>query len=288
MGLWALVNDSRIRHAFSVDVEDWYQSTYDSDAELSDRFERSTLKVMDALDQHGVKATFFVLGLAAQKAPGVVREIARRGHIIQSHGFGHRSNFDLSKDAFREDILRAKMMLEDMAGYEVYGYRAPCFTIDQRNMWVLDILAETGHRYDSSIFPLKTRRYGVANYPLEPRIITTPNGHKMIEAPVTCFGLFGGRLPVGGGGYFRLWPSWAIEMIWRALEKRGRSGILYMHPYEYDPVEIDQYREDVALLDRLHQGIGRRSFSRKIDRLLDHFNFAPLEDVLSPLLENIA
>ncbi|KPK49350.1 MAG: hypothetical protein AMK72_04770 [Planctomycetes bacterium SM23_25] len=276
-----------MRHAISVDVEDWYQSTIDPRADLSDRFQRSTTKVLETLAGHHVTGTFFVLGLAAEKAPHVIRRIAEAGHEVQSHGYGHRLNYDLAKEDFREDLVRAKGLIEDLISREVYAYRAPCFTIDQRNLWALDVLAETGHRYDSSIFPLKTSRYGIDGYPPEPRVIETPRGHRLVEAPVACFHWLGRRWPVGGGGYFRLWPYRVIRKAWRQLEAIGRPGIVYMHPYEYDPVEMGAYRANVPLKQRLHQGIGRKGFPRKIDRLLAEFRFGTMAEVLAPLLETL-
>jgi len=275
-------------HAISIDVEDWFQSTIDADAPLSDRFERSTMKVLEALAAQGVCGTFFVLGLAAEKAPHVIKRIADAGHEIQSHGYGHRLNYDIGEPRFREDVTRAKKLLEDMVGREVFAYRAPCFTVDERNLWVLDVLAETGHRYDSSIFPVKTSRYGINGYPPEPRIIRTPRGHRLVEAPVACFEWLGRRRPVGGGGYFRLWPYWVIRKAWRQLEAAGRPGIVYFHPYEYDPVEMSAYRIHVPFAQRLHQGLGRKGFPRKIDRLLSEFEFGPMREVLADLLQEVS
>lgn len=272
-------------HAISVDVEDWYQSTFDANAPLSDRFERSTDKVLEAFADHGVRGTFFVLGLAAEKAPHVIKRIAEAGHEVQSHGYGHRLNYDLSEEDLRQDVTRAKKLIEDLVGTEVYAYRAPCFTIDERNLWSLDVLAETGHRYDSSIFPLKTSRYGIEGYPPEPRVIETPRGHRLVEAPVACFNWLGKRQPVGGGGYFRLWPYCIIRKAWKQLERAGRPGIVYMHPYEYDPIEMGVYRANVPLKQRLHQGIGRKGVPKKIDRLLANFRFGAMDEVLAPLLE---
>ena len=185
------------------------------------------------------------------------------------------------------DVDRAKKLLEDMVGREVFAYRAPCFTVDERNLWVLDVLAETGHRYDSSIFPVKTSRYGIDGYPPQPRIIETPRGHRIVEAPVACFHWLGRRRPVGGGGYFRLWPYWVIRKAWRQLERVGRPGIIYFHPYEYDPAEMKAYSRDIPLRVRLHQGLGRKGFPRKIDRLLSQFRFGPMCEVLADLLQEV-
>ena len=276
------------RHAISVDVEDWYQSTIDADAPLSDRFIASTRRVLESFARRGVRGPFFVLGLAAEVSPGIVKEIADAGHEVQRHGYGHASNFELSAEQFREDLRRAKGMIEDLTGCEVFGYRAPCFTVDERTPWALDVLAETGHRYDSSIFPVRTSRYGVDGYPPEPRIVATTGGHRIVEAPVACFDAFGKRRPVGGGGYFRLWPWPIIRSAWRQIERRGRPGIVYMHPYEYDPTEMAHFRSSVGWKRRMHQGLGRKGFARKVDRLLAEFDFGAIADVIQPLLDELA
>ncbi len=274
-------------HAISVDVEDWYQSTIDPGAELSDRFARSTDRVLEAFAAADVKATFFVLGLAAEKAPQIVSLIADAGHEIQSHGYGHVEVFKLSEEQFRQDLIRAKKMLEDRTGREIIGFRAPGFSIDERTPWATDVLAETGHRYDSSVFPIKMSRYGMDGYPPQPRIVTSERGNRLVEAPVACFDWLGKRRPLGGGGYFRLWPYWVIRKAWRQLERLGRPGIVYMHPYEYDPSEMKSYRGVVSLKQRIHQGLGRKGFARKIDRLLRQFEFGPIRDVLAPLLDEL-
>lgn len=280
--------EERLTHAISVDVEDWYQSTIDPTADLSGRFERSTAKVLEAFEARGVKGTFFVLGLAAEKSPGVVRALAEAGHEVQSHGYGHVELFQLQAEAFRQDLLRAKGLLEDLVGSEIFGYRAPSFSVDERAPWALDVLAETGHRYDSSVFPIRMSRYGVDGYPPEPRIVTTAGGRRIVEAPIACFDWLGKRRPVGGGGYFRLWPYWVLRKAFRQMEARGRPGVIYFHPYEYDPQELGTYRQQVSLKQRLHQGIGRRGFPRKIDRLLRDFRVGPFREVLGEMLAELS
>ena len=273
-----------VTHAISVDFEDWYQSTFDPHAELSDRFQRSTEKVLDAFEARGVKATFFVLGLAAEKAPQTVKLVADAGHEIQSHGYGHLEVFKADEESFRQDLLRAKGLIEDLIGQEVFGYRAPSFSIDERTPWAHDVLAETHHRYSSSIFPIKMARYGVDGYPPEPRIVETPGGRRIVEAPIACFDWLGKRRPVGGGGYIRLLPYGILRAAFRQLDRLGRPGVVYMHPYEFDPSEVAAYKGKVSLKMRLHQGLGRKGFPRKVDSLLRDFRFGPLREVLGDLL----
>jgi len=275
------------RHAISVDVEDWYQSTVDAGAELSDRFERSTQAVLEAFAARDVHGTFFVLGLAAEKAPQVVRAIAEAGHEVQSHGYGHVEVFKTTREEFRQDLLRAKGMLEDLIGQEVFGYRAPSFSMDERTPWAHAVLAETHHRYSSSIFPIKMSRYGIDGYPPAPTVLRPPGGLRIIEAPVACFDFLGKRRPVGGGGYFRLYPYRLIRAAWRQLDRIGRPGIVYMHPYEYDPGEMAAYRENVSWKLRLHQSLGRKGFARKVDRLLEEFEFGGIWELVRPMLARL-
>jgi len=278
---------SRVLHGISVDVEDWYQSTIDASAPLSDHFRSSTRKVLEALDAGGAKATFFVLGLAAEKDPDAVRQILAAGHEVQSHGYGHVEVFKLTAEEFRQDLLRAKGLLEDLTGRAIFGYRAPSFSIDHRTPWALETLAETGHRYDSSIFPIKMSRYGVDGYPPEPRIVTTEPGRRIVEAPLACFHWLGKRLPVGGGGYFRLLPYPLIRRAFGQLDRLGRPGVIYFHPYEYDGAEMSSFKGRVSPLVRLHQGLGRKGFAGKIDRLMRDFRLGPLQDVLADLLDQL-
>lgn len=287
-----------MRHALSVDMEDWYQAaiSHGGGGDPSEMFERNVDCVLEALAGHGVRATFFVLGMGAEKAGHLVRRVADAGHEIQNHGFGHKSNFILDAKAFREDLLRGKKLLEDLTGREVYGYRSPYFSIDERNLWALDVLRETGHRYDSSIFPMRRTcivdigadTYGIDAFPPEPHVLPTPGGGKILEAPVACVDWLGRRWPIGGGGYFRLWPFAVIRLFWRQFEKQGRRGVVYMHPYEYDPTEIQADRVKVSWKDRLHQGLGRKRFPRKIDRLLKCFEFGAIEDAFSDLLAEVS
>jgi polysaccharide deacetylase family protein (PEP-CTERM system associated) len=274
-------------HGISVDVEDWYQSTIDAKAPLSDRFEHSTVKVLETLASHEVRGTFFVLGLAAEKARGVVKKIAQAGHEVQSHGYSHVEVFKMTEAEFRDDVLRAKGLLEDLLGAEVYGFRAPSFSIDERTPWAFDVLAETGHRYDSSIFPIKMARYGIDGYPPEPRIIATPRGRRLVEAPIACVDWMGKRWPVGGGGYFRLLPYWVIRKAFQRLDRVGRPGVVYFHPYEYDPSELGAYKNSVSLKQRLHQGLGRKGFPAKVDKWMRDFAVGPLGEVLEDLLTGL-
>jgi polysaccharide deacetylase family protein (PEP-CTERM system associated) len=275
------------RHAISIDTEDWYQSLINVDGPPSEHFAGNVRKILDILAAREVRGTFFLLGLACRHAPQTVKAIADAGHEIQSHGFGHRDVDTMSADEFREDLLEAKKLVEDLTGKEVFGYRAPNFSINETTPWAHDVLLETGHRYDSSIFPVKMRRYGQDGYPPEPRIIETRGGGRIVEAPVACFDWLGKRRPIGGGGYFRLWPYRMIRKAWRQLDRLGRPGVVYMHPSEFNPTEMSGYRDEVPWKVRFHQGLWRGRFAHKVDRLLGEFDFGSMEELLAPLLAEL-
>jgi polysaccharide deacetylase family protein (PEP-CTERM system associated) len=269
-----------VLNAITVDVEDWLQSTVDPNLPLTDCFPKNTHKVLAAFAARGVRGTFFVLGLAAEKAPQLVREIHAAGHEVQSHGYGHRLVHELTPAEFRADLERSKKLLEDITGQEIYGYRAPAFTISRQNLWALDVLVETGYRYDSSVFPLRTARYGIDGAPRFPHILKTSAGHEIRELPVASYEFAGRRFPVGGGGYFRLLPYFILRRGVRQLNAEGHSATIYMHPYEYSPGEFQTLDQSISWKMRLHQGLGRRRFPRRVDRFLTEFRFGAMQDVI--------
>jgi len=272
-------------NAISVDVEDWVQSVFDTTLPLTDRFCHSTRRVLEAFAARNVRGTFFVLGLAAEKAPELVREIQAAGHEIQSHGYGHQLVHTLTREQFREDLTRSKKLLEDMTGSAIEGYRAPAFTISLRNLWALDVLVECGYTYDSSVFPLQTSRYGIDGAPWYPHRLKTPGGAEILELPVASYRCAGRRLPIGGGGYFRLFPYAMIRRGVRQINEAEHPATIYMHSYEYDPVEFRELGRTIPWRRRLHQGLGRRGIPGKIDRLLSEFSFGTMQQVIAALGE---
>jgi polysaccharide deacetylase family protein (PEP-CTERM system associated) len=268
-----------ILNAFTVDVEDWVQSVLDPRAPLTDHFVANTRCVLDLLDKHGTNATFFVLGLAAEKAPDLVREIHRRGHEVQSHGYGHRLVHTQSPREFRDDVVHAKKILEDITGSVVCGYRAPAFSITRRNLWALDVLVDAGFTFDSSINPAKTSRYGITGAPRFPHRLRTSGG-EITEIPVASLRVLGKTIPLGGGGYFRLFPIPMIRRAIKQLHRMAHSATVYCHPYEFNAAEIASLAREIPLRIRLHQGLGRRMFPRKIEKLLSDWRFGPVREVI--------
>ena len=228
----------------SVDVEDYFQVEAFADRvdrhrwdEFPSRVEHNTRAILDLFDECGVKGTFFTLGWVAERFPAVVREIVARGHEIACHSYWHRLVYRLSPGEFREDTARAKQAIEDAAGAAVHGYRAPNFSVMKKSLWALDVLAECGFRYDSSIFPVRHDVYGFPEAPRVPFRVDTPGG-PLAEFPMTTFRCWGSpNLPVGGGGYLRIFPEFVTRLGIRKAFDDGIPLIIYVHPWEVDPAQ---------------------------------------------------
>jgi polysaccharide deacetylase family protein (PEP-CTERM system associated) len=230
------------RNVLSVDVEDYFhveafagivgREQWES---YPSRVEANTRRLLDLFDETGVKATCFILGWVAERYPKLVAEIVERGHEPACHSYWHRLIFRLSPKEFREDTLRAKDAIEQAAGVPVYGYRAPSFSMTEKSFWAPEILTELGFRYDSSIFPVMHDTYGVPGAPRGPFCLETPSG-PLNEYPMSTFRFWNSpNMPVAGGGYLRIFPSWYTRMGVRRAWKEGLPVVAYVHPWEVDP-----------------------------------------------------
>lgn len=275
-----------ITNALTIDVEDWVQSVYDQSRPVTDRFVANTERTLELFAKRGVRGTFFILGLAAKHAPDLVRRIHAAGHEIGSHGFGHRLVHTLTPDQFRADLIRSKETLADIIQAPVTCYRAPAFSISRSNFRALDVIAACGFTVDASICPTRTRRYGVDGAPRGLHRIVTPGGAALVELPVTIGRLWGRTVPMGGGGFLRLFPAGWVGGAIRGLNASGMPGALYMHPYEFAPDELGELADarhegiPISWRLRLHQGLGRRGFARKVDTLLGSLRFGTIREVI--------
>lgn len=266
--------------AFTIDVEDWYQSSIDFDAPITERVIRNTERVLTMLDECRVKATFFVQGRVAETFPKLLQSLLAEGHEIQSHGYSHKPLFQMDRRELRVELERARKTIEDACGVRVTAFRAPDFSLIKENLWALEVLAEVGFEVDSSIFPMRTHRYGIANWEIAPHHLILANGAKILEVPVAIWNLGKIRFPVAGGGYFRLIPSSVLERLLCAIVTSPRPVVLYCHPYEFNAHELADYRHNVDLRFRLSQGAGRRSFITRIRNLLTQLPFGRFDQVL--------
>jgi len=283
------VRESKLLNALSVDVEEHFQvaafarvvgreewSSHES------RVRRNTTELLDLFDEAGVRATFFILGWVAEREPGLVREIAARGHEVGSHGYSHQLVYDQSPQEFRAETERSRRFLQDTSGQPVLGYRAASFSIVRENLWALDILVEAGFRYDSSVFPVVHDRYGLPGAPRGIHRTTTPGGAELLEFPPSTVRVGGVTFPVAGGGYLRLLPRIVSHWAIRRLNVRERMpAMVYLHPWEVDP---GQPRIQGTLPNRLRHYTGLGSMRSKLEGLLQRFRFGTVAEALGPLL----
>jgi len=266
------------RAALSIDVEDWFHAenlkgpiTREAWERCELRVERNTMRMMEILDACDARATFFVLGWVAEKCPHLVRTIAAAGHEVASHGYGHELVYSLPPREFRSDVLRSKCYLEDLTGKPVRGYRAPCFSITE---WAIPILQDAGFEYDSSVVPIVAHhRYGRLNgmHAARPIVLLRDSFY---EVCISCI-RFGRRgLPWGGGGYFRLVPYRLWLQGVRMILRSGMPYVFYIHPWEIDPGQ-----PHVAGLDAVSRFRHRVNLHRCEERfaaLVDAFAWMPL------------
>jgi polysaccharide deacetylase family protein (PEP-CTERM system associated) len=276
-------NHSRT-NVFSVDVEDYFHASALADGvrsvgleNLEHRVVSNTVRVLDVLDMAETKGTFFVLGWVTERYPELVREIQSRGHEVACHGYSHSIVYEQSPDEFRRETLKAKKLLEDTIGERVIGYRAASFSITKNSLWALDIHAETGFLYDSSVFPAHHDRYGIPDAALEPHRIALQSGASIVEVPMSVTRFFGLNIPVSGGGYFRLYPYWFSRLAGKAVQAKQRPWVFYVHPWE---VDTDQPRLDVGLLSKFRHYNNLQRTEGRLKRLLEDFNFEPMRSYL--------
>lgn len=272
-----------MKNALSVDVEDYFQVSAfaphiprEQWNTLPCRVERNVDLILDLFDESRSKATFFTLGWIAERYPQVVRRIVDNGHELASHGYGHERASDLTPAAFREDVTRAKRILEDLGGVAVRGYRAPSFSIDHRNWWAVAELEEAGYAYSSSIYPVRHDHYGM---PDAPRFPHRPNGERgILEVPPTTLPLFGRNLPAAGGGWFRLLPyEMSRWMLKRVNACDGAPCMFYFHPWEVDP---EQPRPSgVSMKARFRHYVNLRRTAGRLRRLLNDFEWDRVDRV---------
>jgi polysaccharide deacetylase family protein (PEP-CTERM system associated) len=272
--------------AFSVDVEDYFQvealrsqCPREKWESFEDRVVPNTERLLGLLEQLSVTGTFFILGWTAQRHPDLVRRISAAGHEIASHGFDHELVYNQSPEAFRRDIRRARELLQDLSGQEVIGYRAPSYTIMTRTLWALPILAEAGYRYDSSIFPIARRRYGMpgaARWPHRLRF----DGGSIVEFPLPTIRCGVVNLPATGGAYLRLLPFWLQKVSTLTLLRARQPFVLSVHPWELDP---GQPRFLVRLRTRWTHYHNLSRTETRLRALLSLGRYQPLAEVLRVL-----
>ena len=276
---------SLITNAFTVDVEDYYQVEAFSKhihrskwSNFASHVEKNTDDILALLDEKNIKATFFTLGCVAEEYPSIVRKIVDQRHEIASHGYSHKLIYNQSPGEFKQETIKSKAILEDIAQTEVKGYRAATYSITRESFWALDTLAEAGFVYDSSIFPIRHDRYGIPDINTLPHEIKTPGGNTIVEFPISVLKTRIFDIPIAGGGYFRLFPyafsKWALKRV----NKQGNEFVFYIHPWEIDKTQ-PVIREAGAMTKFRHYN-NIDNCKQRLEKLLFDFNFDTLEAIL--------
>ncbi|HVY05090.1 MAG TPA: XrtA system polysaccharide deacetylase [Burkholderiales bacterium] len=275
----------RITNALTVDVEDYFHVAAlaasihpDSWDSRESRVVRNTRVLLELFREFDVQATFFVLGWVAERERQLIRDIAGAGHEVACHGYSHQLVYKQSPAEFREETIRSKKLLEDITGSAVLGYRAASYSIVRESLWATDILAELGFAYDSSIFPVHHDRYGIPDAERKPNRMTTPTGQSIVEWPLATAGVMGFRLPVAGGGYFRLLPYRLIQWGLASINSKERQPfIFYLHPWEIDP---GQPRVSASRLSTFRHYTNLDKCEGRLRQLLQDFDFGTARDCL--------
>lgn len=274
-----------MRHALSIDVEEFFQVHALSDVvafqaweTFTPAVEGNTQIILDLLQARGIKATFFCLGWLAERHKGLIRRLHDSGHEVASHGYAHQVIYRQTPAAFREDAHKAKTILEDITGAPVLGYRAPTYSITERTLWALDILTELGFQYDSSIFPIRHDNYGIPGAPRFPHRLPGP---AIVEFPISTVRLGHANLPVAGGGYFRLLPYALTAWGLRRIAREGSPCIFYLHPWELNPATPRVAA--LSPLSRFRTYVGLHRTAARFARLIADFEFTTVRDVLQDL-----
>ncbi len=273
-------------NALTVDVEDFFQvSAYEKIVRFEDwdnygdRVVNSTGKILGLLKNKGIRATFFIVGWTAERFPELVQQIFSAGHEIGVHSYRHRLIYNLTPNEFREDIVKCRDILESITGKRPVCFRAPSFSITQKSLWALNILADEGFEYDSSIYPIYHDRYGIPNSNPEIHELQQPAG-TIWEFPPAVYRILGYNFPVSGGGYFRLYPYWLSRSFLQKINQRlKRPFVIYVHPWEFDPEQ--PVIPGLSAVSKFRHHVGIRKNLSKLDRLTSDFQFGALSEAIS-------
>ena len=255
----------------------------------TERVIKNVRRLLEIFEKHNVRGTFFILGEIASKFPGLVKLIAEKGHEIGVHGYSHDQVYKLDKEIFKDELLKAKDLIENVTGSKVYGYRAPAFSISRNTSWALETVAELGFEYDSSIMPAKASRYGWDGFSKDIVKLILPSGQSLFEVPLSVITLFGRNVPACGGGYLRYLPYSFTDIAMRKVGKE-RPAVVYLHPYEIDSERYPDFfyyaraRSGLKVkLPLLIYRLNKRGTAAKLERLMSNFNFRPAREIIYDL-----
>ncbi|MCG7900936.1 polysaccharide deacetylase [Candidatus Thiodiazotropha endoloripes] len=283
-----MTSQNRQINAITVDVEDYYQvSAFNKQITKAEwesyesRVYDNTHRILKIFDDSNIKGTFFVLGWVAERNKKLINEISELGHEVACHGYSHDLVYNQTPETFLEETKQSKAIIEDIIGRPIKGYRAASYSITEKSLWALDILTECGFSYDSSIFPIMHDRYGIPGAKTMPHRLKTEKGNEIIEFPLSTVGVAKRRLPVSGGGYFRLFPYWLSKAGLNRVNRNDQMPfIFYMHPWEIDE---GQPKIKSSRLSEFRHYNNIDKFESRLLKLIRDFEFSTVSDVLQRL-----
>jgi len=275
-----LEKDEKILNALTIDIEDWFHVENLKEAikfedwpKYEGRVNKNVDKILRLLKEKNVKATFFILGWIAEYFPKIVLKIAKQGHEIATHGYKHDLIYKQKPKEFEKDLKKSIDLIEKITNKKVLGHRAASFSITNKSLWAIDILKKHGLKYDSSVFPIKRKTYGIPEAPKLPYNIKKD----FLEFPLSTINFLGKNIPIGGG-YFRITPYFITKWIIKKINKQKRPTIFYLHPWEFDP---DQPRLKISFFKRFRHYTNLDKTEKRFKKLLTDFEFAPVKEVLN-------
>ena len=277
--------------SFTVDVECGISITmrdsYGIEIPPTERVVKNTINILELLETNGTKATFFILGIVAEHYPDLIKNISEQGHELGVHGYHHLEFSKITPEKAFQEIDSAKKLIEDISGEQVYGHRAPAFSINEETSWGLDVVAEAGFQYDSSIVPIQSGRYGWPEFSKEITEISTKEGRSLIEVPISTTKILKWEIPACGGRYLQILPYKFTRNAFIKIS-RQRPAIVYMHPYEVDETPYPEYYHEqlreagfTKIIKTYLKWLNRGSFFSKIDMLTNEFEFRPMVDIVN-------
>jgi polysaccharide deacetylase family protein (PEP-CTERM system associated) len=282
----------------SFDFEDWHQLVHRSMGHTDwdsrgQALERQTAAIFELLEELGAKATFFLLGLTAERYPDLVRAIAAKGHDLACHGYEHRRVSTQSRDEFRGDVERCAELVAQLAGKRPVGYRAPAFSITRETPWAYDVLAELGFRYDSSQYDSPRIPQRIQGVPRTPYRLELDGGREIWEYPVTVWPVRGRAVPMGGGAYWRALPTSVLRKALREVTAENSYPVLYFHPYELDPQPLraslpespTPKQRALAAWKSVQRNPGRRLVADRIRAIAQEYALTSYEEAHAEVVE---
>jgi polysaccharide deacetylase family protein (PEP-CTERM system associated) len=263
----------------TFDIEEWFhlldnESTKNENQwnNFPSRIHSNMDLIFKILDKSNTKASFFVLGWIADKYPEIVREIKDRGYEIGSHTHFHQLSYNQSKNEFFQDVDRSIKTLEDITGDKVKMFRAPGFSITEKNLWAFEILFELGIEIDSSVFPAGRAHGGMPNYSMASPSIIKYNGVEIKEFPINTKKIYSKSLIFSGGGYFRLLPYNLIKQF----SKNSEYIMSYFHPRDFDYNQ--PLINDLSFNRKFKSYVGLKNSEKKLRNWLSDFNFSDIKE----------